>query len=49
MSFSPEPYTHNKGRIEVEFDLSNYVTEFHLKNATGIYTSDFAKKANLTK
>ena len=46
MSFSPEPYTHNKDKIDVEFDLSNYVTKFHLKNAAGVYTSDFAEKAN---
>ena len=35
--------------MKVELDLSNYATKVDLKNATGFYTSDFAKKnlANL--
>ena len=30
--------------IEVELDLSNYATKSDLKNATGVDTSQFAKK-----
>ena len=33
----------NKNKI----DLSNYATKSDLKNATGVYTSQFAKKDNL--
>ena len=30
--------------VKVELDLSNYATKGDLKNATGVNTSDFAKK-----
>ena len=30
--------------VKVELDLSNYATKADLKNAAGVYTSDFAKK-----
>ena len=30
--------------MKVELDLSNYATKADLKNATGVDTSDFAKK-----
>ena len=30
--------------VKVELDLSNDVTKVDLKNATGVDTSDFAKK-----
>ena len=30
--------------VKVELDLSNYATRADLKNATGVDTSDFAKK-----
>ena len=30
--------------LKVELDLSNYATKADLKNATGVDTSDFAKK-----
>ena len=33
--------------VKVELDLSNYVTKTDFKNATGVDTSDFAKKADL--
>ena len=36
-----------RGRVKVELDLSNYATKADLKNATGVNTSDFAKKTNL--
>ena len=44
MSCFPEPHTISKNKIEVELDLSNYVTKSDLKNASGVDTSDFAKK-----
>ena len=33
--------------VKVELDLSNYAIKADLKNATGVDTSDFAKKTNL--
>ena len=36
------------GRVKVELDLSIYTTKDDLKNATGVDTSDFAKKTDLT-
>ena len=36
------------GRVKVELDLSIYATKDYLKNATGVDTSDFAKKTDLT-
>ena len=38
------PYSHSKNKIEVELGLSNYATKSNLKNATGVDTSQFAKK-----
>ena len=34
--------------VKVELDLSNYATKADLKNATGVGTSSFAKKADLS-
>ena len=34
-------------RVKVELDLSNYATKADLKNATGVDTSEFAKKVDL--
>ena len=34
-------------RVKVELDLSNYASKADLKNATGVDTSNFAKKVNL--
>ena len=34
--------------MKVELDLSNYATKANLKNATGVDTSDFAEKTDLT-
>ena len=42
MSYFP-PYSHSRNKIEVKLDLSNYAT----KNATGVDTSQFAKKDDL--
>ena len=33
--------------VKVEFDLSNYATKTDFKNAAGVDTSSFAKKAHL--
>ena len=33
--------------MKVELDLSNYATKLNLKNAIGVDTSNFAKKADL--
>ena len=30
--------------VKIDLDLSNYATKADLKNATGVGTSDFAKK-----
>ena len=35
------------GGVKVESNLSNYGTKEDLKNATGVDTSDFAKKTDL--
>ena len=34
--------------VKVELDLSNYVAKEYLKYVTGVDTSDFAKKTDLT-
>ena len=34
--------------VKVELDLSSYATKADLKNATGVGTSSFAKKANFS-
>ena len=36
-----------KNIIKIELDLPNYATKFDLKNAAGVDTSDFTKKADL--
>ena len=33
--------------MKVKLDLSNYATKADLKNATGVDTSDFARKTDL--
>ena len=45
--YFPEPKS-SGGRVKVELDLSNYATKADLKNATGVDTSKFAKKVDLT-
>ena len=47
MSYFPEPWTQNKIKIKVEFNLSNYATKSDLKNAAGVDTSRFAKNNDL--
>ena len=41
--YFPEPKS-SGGRVKNELDLSDYATKAGLKNATGVDTSDFAKK-----
>ena len=36
-----------EANVKAELDLSNYATKADLKNATGVDTLDFAKKADL--
>ena len=48
MSYFPEPYSHNKSKIKVKLDLSNYVTKSNLKGTTGIDTSKFARTVDLS-
>ena len=45
--YFPEPKS-SGGKVKVELDLSNYATKADLKNATGVDTSKFAKKVDLT-
>ena len=47
MSYFPELYTHCKNKKKFELDLSNYIKKILLNNATGIDTSNFAKKSDL--
>ena len=41
------PDGHSKNKREVQLDLSNYATKPDFKNATGVVTSQFAKKDDL--
>ena len=43
MNYFPKP-NNNRNKIKLELHLSNYATKSNLKNATGVDTSDFAKK-----
>ena len=47
MCYFPEPYTYRKTKIELVLDLANYATKSDLKDATGVDTLKFAKKADL--
>ena len=46
MSYFP-PYSHSKNKTKLELDFTNYATKSDLKNATGVTTLQFAKKADL--
>ena len=46
MSYFP-PYSHSKNKTKLELDIPNYATKSDLKNATGVTTLQFAKKADL--
>ena len=43
--YFPEPKSFG-GKVKVELELSNYTTKVDLKNATGVDTSNFAKKVD---
>ena len=47
MSHFPKRLVNSKSKVEVELDLPNYAQKSNLKNAAGVDTSDFAKKADL--
>ena len=44
--YFPEPKS-SEGKVKIELDLSNYATKADFKNATGVDTSEFAKKVDL--
>ena len=46
IKYFPKPNSFREN-VKVELDLSNYATKTDLKNATGVDTSSFAKKADL--
>ena len=41
-------YFPGRGKVKVELDLSNYEIKRDFENATGVHTSTFAKKFDLT-
>ena len=41
------PYSHDKNKIKVKLDLSNYAKRFDLKEVTCVNIPKFAKKADL--
>ena len=43
IEYFPKP-KYLEANVKVELDLSNYETKADFKNATGVHTSDFAKK-----
>ena len=49
MSYSPEPYSHSKNKIQFELCQSNYAIKSNLsnKNVRDVNTSDFPKKTDL--
>ena len=47
MSYFHKPYNCSKKELGVELDLSSYATKSGLKTATGVDTSEFAKKIDL--
>ena len=42
MSYFPKPYDNGKNKIKVELDLFSYTTKSDSRNATDIYTLQFA-------
>ena len=42
------PCNCSKNKTEFELDLSHYATTSDLKNGTGVHTSQFAKKDDLS-
>ena len=46
MNYLLDIHIHSNSKTKFELDLSNYAAESDLKNAKGVKTSDFAKKAD---
>ena len=44
MSYYPKPDSHNRDKVKVVLDSSNYVTKKALDHATGVDTSDLVLK-----
>ena len=42
-----EQYNSSKNKMKVKLNLPNYATKSDFKNATGVVTSNFAKKSDL--
>ena len=42
-----KPNNHRKSEIKTWLDLSNFATNYDLKKATGVDTSEFVKKVDL--
>ena len=47
ISYFLEPFTRSKNKTKVELDLSNYATQFDLRNTTSVDNSDSSKTAGL--
>ena len=48
MRYYPKPDSYERNKIKVELHLSNYATKCYLKGETGIDSSEFTKRADLT-
>ena len=48
MRYYPKPDSYERNKIKVELHLSNYATKSYLKGETGIDSSEFNKRADLT-
>ena len=44
MNYYPEPHSHNRDKVKVGLDLTNYATKKELEHARGMDTSDLAAK-----
>ena len=49
MSYYPKQYSQGRSKTKVELDLDNYEAKSGLKGATGIDTSELARKPNLAE
>ena len=47
MSHYPEPVSHNRDKVKVVLELSNYAANKELGHATGANTSDLAAKKEI--
>ena len=46
--YNPKPDSYERNKIKVELHLSNYATKSYLKGKTGIDSSEFTKRADLS-